>query len=376
MKFPYFSSVKTQRTHKKLALEEIAGQVKEPSEKIKDIVALIRDETDKEEQKRLKLLLPVLKFSSASTLVDGSKKYTGFICYDFDDIPDYKLKNAFHASTLHDSVALSFISPSGNGLKVVVYDPRPCESQAKFKSMYDEVGPSIALAIGALEYDKTNDINRACFLSYDPTAYVNSKPEPFTVGGRDSWAFKQLLDLDPADYNDWYEGGAHYKGLLGDVGMYGWIVWSKTEDYQLTNEELFTKWKEIHSTVEQDDAIAEYKVDFEFLLGYLRDNGGLEFRWNADLNRPEVRVDRDWGIVELSDEFTPFRNEGVLYAHVAQYLQNNLATFSVEKSKPYRLSEPMFKNMYFAAPQVQPMKEYANELMASVEAKSLIDYFT
>ena len=321
MSFPYFSNVDTERTHKKLSLEDIAEQIRNPSEKVKDLIALIKQEKDKDEKKRLKLQLPLLKFSSGSTLVRGSKKYTGFICYDFDHIPDYKLSNAFHASTLHPSVALSFISPSGDGLKVVIYDPRACDSSAKFKGKYDEIGPSIGLFIGCLVYDTTNDINRGCFLSFDPNVYVNSKPEPFEVGGRDAWAYNRISKLNADDYNDWYEAGAHYKGLVGDTGYYGWATWSKTADFQLSNDDLFKKWNDIHSTVEQNDAVQEYQVDFEYLLNFLKESAGIEFRWNADLDRPEVKANRDWGILELSQEFGPFSSDGPLFSHLTQYLQ-------------------------------------------------------
>ena len=376
MKFPYFSSVKVKRSHSAKTLVEVAALIKDPDDEIQHLIDTIRIEEDKAEKKALKRTLPLIKFSSLSTNLDGSKKYSHYMCFDFDKLSEQQLKFAFVAAKLHPATALAFRSPSGDGLKVVIYDPRNHDSQAKFKAAYNEVGDSIALFLGALPYDATSNINWACFVSSDRDVYVNVDPQSINVGGRDRWAYNKIREFDANDYHQWYEAAAIFKGLLEEDGFQAWRCWSVTEDYNLPYSELKAKWNRVDSSIEQNDAVPEHQINFTYLLTFLKD-AGLEFRWNADLNRPEVKATRDWGIIELESEFQPFRNEGPLYAHVAEYMQNNLLISATSGgTKIYKLPEQTFKHMYKASPQVQPMKEYAEELMASVDAFSQDDYNT
>ena len=136
----------------------------------KDKVKLIRTEKDKTLRNRLKQDLPAICFSGMFTkrADDALKEHSGVICLDFDgfktkkDILSYKeelTKNKFVFSV--------FISPSGNGLKVLVKIPKDHENHVGyFKALEDYFNNP--------HFDKScKNISRVCYESYDPLIHIN-----------------------------------------------------------------------------------------------------------------------------------------------------------------------------------------------------------
>jgi hypothetical protein len=126
-------------------------------------------------EKSLKKNLPVVLFSGTfSKRADVSmKKHSGFIVLDFDnltDVEDAKMKLA----TDEYSYA-TWISPSGNGLKVLVRITNPEHHHDHFRALlaYHEK------AYG-LEIDSSGiNLSRACFESYDPNIVINNESKKF-----------------------------------------------------------------------------------------------------------------------------------------------------------------------------------------------------
>lgn len=97
-------------------------------------------------------------------------QHSGLLTIDFDHIPDLgELKLALIADPCLET-GLMFISPSGDGLKwVIPIDLNECSHQEWFRAV-----ESYIRATYRLEIDKSGkDISRACFLPYDPEAYLN-----------------------------------------------------------------------------------------------------------------------------------------------------------------------------------------------------------
>ena len=102
----------------------ILNRIKEGTESTKDLVKRIRLEKRKPERQELKKLLPAICFSGTfNKRTDSSLiQHSGLICLDFDGYDKSK-------ELLQDKESLSknkyvfsvFISPSGNGLKVLVF---------------------------------------------------------------------------------------------------------------------------------------------------------------------------------------------------------------------------------------------------------------
>ena len=95
------------------------------------------------------------------------KEYSGFICIDIDKIDNpEKLKQDLIKSEL--PVVLSFISPSGNGLKVVLKSCSDINKHLSYFNYYEEYFKTKY----DIQIDKAcKDISRTCFLSHDREVY-------------------------------------------------------------------------------------------------------------------------------------------------------------------------------------------------------------
>lgn len=137
--------------------------------KSKDLCEKIRNETDKTKRDALKQQLPAICFSGTFRLRSDNAiiDHSGFICLDFD-----KLENVqgFKDSICDDDYTYAaFISPSGNGVKVIVKVPKDV---TKFKKYFE----ALKLHYNMDEYwdESSKNISRVCFESYDPNIYINN----------------------------------------------------------------------------------------------------------------------------------------------------------------------------------------------------------
>ncbi len=195
-KISYFDrGIQQAKPDQALDLSDILSMIKRPilAQKIK----ALRAEKDAGRQEALKRQLPYCTFSGEfqhRRRDDPSFKHSGLIVLDFDHLENVK---AARAKVEKDPfVMVSFVSPRGAGLKVIVRIPADKDAHEKhfraaahyFKAKYN---------LTADESGK--DYSRACFLACDPEAYANSlapvfdaqqaveiersKPAPAAAGG-------------------------------------------------------------------------------------------------------------------------------------------------------------------------------------------------
>jgi len=136
----------------------------------KDLVKEIRSEKDKTKRNELKKNLPAICFSGTfNTRQDSSLlEHSGFICLDFDGYTRKKNLLEDKEKLTKDKFVYSvFISPSGNGLKVIEKIQNDSEnhvnnltaSEHNFNKPY---------------YNRmSKNIRRVCYESYDPLLYIN-----------------------------------------------------------------------------------------------------------------------------------------------------------------------------------------------------------
>jgi hypothetical protein len=143
----------------------------------KDKIEALRKEKDKEKAKIIKEDLPSICFSGKfiNRSTKGLQEHSGLICLDFDKYPDNKKlleEREFIISNKHTFAC--FISPSGNGLKVIVKIPANSnEHKAHFEGLINEYKSDY--------FDETtSDVSRVCFESYDENIYINENAEIFT----------------------------------------------------------------------------------------------------------------------------------------------------------------------------------------------------
>ena len=123
----------------------------------------------------------LLGFTSSGTFGAPRSKnnietYSQTICLDFDHIPESEIENLKQIVNNCSYTLASFISPSGQGLKVFVSVDSDAEAHTK---VYIQVANYYQGHTG-YEYDsKCKDITRLCFVSYDPELYYNEDAEIF-----------------------------------------------------------------------------------------------------------------------------------------------------------------------------------------------------
>jgi hypothetical protein len=170
-KITLFPKLTDTKTHRHITLNEVLDGIKKGA-KLKPLIDKIRESVNKEERDELKKTLPLVTFGGVFTERRASalKEYSHLVCLDFDNLGD-SLEERKTELKSDANVLAVFKSPSGDGLKALV----------KVASS-NHLGHSLALLKDYPDADANaiKDINRACFLSYDPDLYYNPKAEVYT----------------------------------------------------------------------------------------------------------------------------------------------------------------------------------------------------
>ena len=138
----------------------------------KELVNQIRDG-----KSDLKDKLPAICFSGTfnKRSTDGLIKHSGLICLDFDKYPDIKTLNTDRKKLINDKYTFAlFISPSGNGLKLLVKIPSEADNhKAYFESLNNYYNSEY--------FDKsTKDVSRVCYESYDKDLFINKDSQVYS----------------------------------------------------------------------------------------------------------------------------------------------------------------------------------------------------
>lgn len=116
----------------------------------------------------------IFNYRNSASLV----KHSGLLTFDFDDIdlPE-RLKERLLNDNLFE-IVLMFTSPSGHGLKcIMAIDLQQATHLEWFETVAQLIKKSYQLDIDP----SGKDTCRACFLSYDPMAYINEAYLPKTI---------------------------------------------------------------------------------------------------------------------------------------------------------------------------------------------------
>ena len=104
--------------------------------------------------------------------------HSGLLCIDFDHLQSVDLLRKQLLQDEYFETQMLFVSPSGDGLKWII----PIDTKQSTHSNYFAAVANYILQTYGVEVDKSGrDISRACFLPYDPLAYINPLYKPSTV---------------------------------------------------------------------------------------------------------------------------------------------------------------------------------------------------
>lgn len=126
-------------------------------------VEIIRNEQDENRQQNLKKYLPCVCFSGtfAKREDSGLLTHSGLICLDFDDV---EVEDAISQFRKWSYTFACWVSPRGNGVKVLVRIANPQKHREHFLSLKKHLPEADPSGI---------NVSRVCYESYDPDLYYN-----------------------------------------------------------------------------------------------------------------------------------------------------------------------------------------------------------
>lgn len=172
------SNVKVPTDLQLMPLAVILNKIKS-DQNLKQLVEKIRSIDDKKERQDFKQTnLPYLCLSQFKK----SRSKENFISteamvFDADHLEDVEVIIKYIKKWKYTSAV--FISPSGNGLKIIVKLARPITNNDEYTLVYETIASIIETELNLTLDRSTKDSSRTCFLSYDPDIYINEEAEAF-----------------------------------------------------------------------------------------------------------------------------------------------------------------------------------------------------
>lgn len=155
-----------------------------------------------ESEARYSLLKNQLPAFTPSGQFKGSHKlenlveYNPVIVLDIDKTGEGKALEIKNAATQIEYTLAAFISPSGDGVKILI---KTDSTRDTHEQMYYHVVAYYGTALG-VEIDKSGkNINRLCYLSYDPELYFNENVEVF----QQKVSITEVPDFGETPYSDY-----------------------------------------------------------------------------------------------------------------------------------------------------------------------------
>lgn len=223
-------------------------------------VRAITDQGQRNEQKRR--TLPIYCFSGAFAYRSEERMtaHSGLAIMDLDHMEPDALLAARHRLTNDPKVFALFLSPSGDGLKVLFrIPPDIADHRRQYAALLDYLGITEA-------DERTSDPSRACFVSWDPDLYLNENADVFAAPPApqptsDKDLSQTVQDLPPEELAD----------ILREARK------KATKDQQQSEQE------KVESTASLLDKMLEQveEVDFRELAGLTREEDKLRCKHYA-----------------------------------------------------------------------------------------------
>jgi hypothetical protein len=144
----------------------------------------IRNQPDKEKRQELKGKLPAVTWSGLFEMRKKEQllRHSGIICLDIDGLDGLAELDWLLQQVCADTRTYAcFISPSGNGLKVmyrIALLSEPVVSVAQHESYWGGCAEYFLQKFNISADESGKDSSRLCFIAADPKLYVNDSAEP------------------------------------------------------------------------------------------------------------------------------------------------------------------------------------------------------
>lgn len=169
----YFANVKAIDKPFLRSIEVVFNRIKEGKSAL--LVNQLRQCQDDKQRKELKKQLPSICFSGKFSRREDKSliEHSGLIAIDFDHVNE-RLPELKDRLKKDKYTFMLFVSPSGDGLKLVVKIPNSIETHAKSAAALTDYYQDEKL-------DEFKDVSRICFESYDPDIFYNPDSDIFTT---------------------------------------------------------------------------------------------------------------------------------------------------------------------------------------------------
>ena len=153
-----------------ISIEVLLGFIKNGTYKSK--VEAVRACENKSLRSELKKQLEAVTFSGLFSKRNANSliKYSGIICHDVDNLEENELQKLKKELSECVFVYAVFISPSGNGLKVLF---RTETDASQHLEAWTSIGNYLKEYFGIIPDVSCKDICRLCFVSYDEELFIN-----------------------------------------------------------------------------------------------------------------------------------------------------------------------------------------------------------
>lgn len=147
--------------------------------------------------------MKLLAFTPCGIFDNGRKtelidRYSNFIIIDIDGLSNEQLITAKEKVIQVSYTFGAFISPKGNGLKILVEVNTDLDSH---KIAFNQVSDHYEAILGLVLDKSGKDVSRLCFMSYDPDCYINIKHEIFIVDTDNKADTTIIFPDSPVDLN-------------------------------------------------------------------------------------------------------------------------------------------------------------------------------
>jgi hypothetical protein len=164
----FFKGLRSTKPEKVTDISEIISGIQKGTWKNQ----VLKCRGDLSKKNYLPCFTPTGRFNHRS--IKGLEEYNGIICLDIDHVADPEALKQ-RAAALHWVMA-AFVTPSGQGLKVIVKTQATSET---FKQTEEQVAEAFLEATGCARDNHCKDIARIQFVSYDPELYYNPQSITF-----------------------------------------------------------------------------------------------------------------------------------------------------------------------------------------------------
>ena len=185
--FPLYRHVKSTIPHKILSIDELVDMIKN-NDTLKIRTQHIREvyrpkgvegrESYEEFKDKCESFIPSGRFENGKRKETGLIEHNGYIVIDIDDIPEDKIDELRSIINLLSHTLLSFVSPSGLGIKIVTpVTPFPTSGD-EHRHAWAEASKIYATAIQMPVDPSGKNVSRMCVLMHDPDLFYNKEAQP------------------------------------------------------------------------------------------------------------------------------------------------------------------------------------------------------